>query len=93
MTTPAADSAAFANGGLNKYNQKPEWAVSSSAPPTFFKASGTYELPIGPGKPYLNNKGVTGQILGGWQVGFILDEEAGTPTGPTRKRRAVSERL
>jgi hypothetical protein len=73
----------FANGGLNKYNQKPEWAVSSSAPPTFFKASGTYELPIGPGKTYLNNKGVTGQILGGWQVGFILDEESGTPTGPS----------
>jgi hypothetical protein len=72
----------FANGGLNKYNQKPEWAVTSSAPPSFFKASGTYELPIGPGKPYLNNKGVTGQVLGGWQVGFILDEEAGTPTGP-----------
>jgi hypothetical protein len=73
----------FANGGLNKYNQRPEWAVSSSAPPTFFKASGTYELPIGPGKTYLNNRGVTGQILGGWQVGFILDEESGTPTGPS----------
>jgi len=73
----------FANGGLNKYNQKPEWAVSSSAPPSFFKASGTYELPIGPGKTYLNNRGVTGQIVGGWQVGFIVDEEAGTPTGVT----------
>jgi hypothetical protein len=73
----------FANGGLNKYNQKPEWAVSSSAPPSFFKASGTYELPIGPGKTYLNNRGVTGQIVGGWQVGFIIDEEAGTPTGVT----------
>jgi hypothetical protein len=72
----------FANGGLNKYNQKPEWAVSSSAPPTFLKAAGTYELPIGPGKTYLNNRGVTGQILGGWQVGFIIDEESGTPTGP-----------
>ena len=32
------------------------------------KVSGTYELPIGPGKKYFNNKGVTGQILGGWQV-------------------------
>jgi hypothetical protein len=73
----------FANGGLNKYNQSVEWAVSSSAPPSFFKASGTYELPIGPGKTYLNNKGVTGQIVGGWQVGFIIDEEAGTPTGVT----------
>ncbi|HXP10568.1 MAG TPA: TonB-dependent receptor, partial [Acidobacteriaceae bacterium] len=71
----------FANGGLNKYNQSVEWAVSSNSPPSFFKASGTYELPIGPGKTYLNNRGVTGQIVGGWQVGFIVDEEAGTPTG------------
>ena len=60
---------------------------------TFFKASGTYELPIGPGKKYLNNKGVTGQILGGWQVGWILDEEAGTANWPASKRRAVPERL
>jgi hypothetical protein len=73
----------FANGGLNKYNQKPEWSVTSPdnglTPRSYLKASGTYELPIGPGKTYLNNKGVTGQILGGWQVGFIINEEAGTP--------------
>jgi hypothetical protein len=73
----------FANGGLNKYNQKVEWAVSSADEPNTFKASGTYELPIGPGKAYFNNKGVTGQILGGWQVGWILDEEAGTAFGVT----------
>jgi hypothetical protein len=73
----------FANGGLNKYNQRPEWAVSNNSPPTTLKLSGTYELPIGPGKAYLNNKGVTGQIAGGWQVGWILDYEAGVPFGAT----------
>ncbi len=41
--------------------------------------SGTYELPIGPGKKYFTNKGVTGQVLGGWQVGWILDYEGGQP--------------
>ncbi|MFZ0744499.1 MAG: TonB-dependent receptor [Terracidiphilus sp.] len=67
----------FTSGGINKYNQKPEWAVSNSDEPQTFKASGTYELPIGPGKKYLNNH-TTGNILGGWQVGFILDyEDAG----------------
>jgi hypothetical protein len=73
----------FANGGLNKYNQRVEWAVSSNSPPSTLKLSGTYELPIGPGKKYLNNKGVTGQIAGGWQVGWILDYEAGVPFGVT----------
>ena len=61
----------FADGGINKYNQRPEWAVSGADEPNTLKVSGTYELPIGPGKTYFNNKGVTGQIVGGWQVGWI----------------------
>jgi Carboxypeptidase regulatory-like domain len=72
----------FTAGAVNKYNQKPEWGVSTSDEPNTFKASGTYELPIGPGKQYLNNRGVTGQLLGGWQVSWILDYEAGTANGP-----------
>ena len=78
-----ADSgfSSFSNGGINKYNQKPEYVVSNADEPQTFKVSGTYELPIGPKKKFLNNHGVTGQILGGWQVGWILDYESGTPFG------------
>jgi hypothetical protein len=71
----------FTAGGINKYNQGVEWAISNSDQPNVVKVSGTYELPIGPGKALLHNKGVTGQIFGGWQVGWILDYEAGTPNG------------
>ena len=71
----------FTAGGINKYNQGVEWAISNSDQPNVVKISGTYELPIGPGKALLNNKGVTGQIFGGWQMGWILDYEAGTPNG------------
>jgi len=70
----------FTAGGINKYNQKPEWAVSNSDEPQTLKVSGTYELPIGPGKQYLNNH-TTGNIVGGWQVGWILDYESGTANG------------
>ena len=78
-----ADSgfSSFANGGINKYNQKPEYVVSNADEPQTLKISGTYELPIGPKKKFFANHGVTGQILGGWQVGWILDYEAGTPFG------------
>ena len=72
----------FIGNALNRYNQKLEWAPTSNAPPQMFKVSGTYELPIGPGKRFFSNHGVTGQVLGGWQLGWIVDEEAGTPTGP-----------
>jgi hypothetical protein len=69
----------FTAAALNKYNQKPEWTISGADETNTFKMSGTYELPIGPGKKYFTNKGVTGQILGGWQVGWILDYEGGQP--------------
>jgi Carboxypeptidase regulatory-like domain len=69
----------FTAAALNKYNQKPEWAISGADEPQTLKASGTYELPIGPGKTYFNNRGVTGQLLGGWQIAWILSYEAGQP--------------
>ncbi len=72
----------FAQTALNKYNQKPEYVVSNADEPETLKVSGTYELPIGPGKQFFNNHGVTGQLVGGWQVGWILDYEAGTPIQP-----------
>ena len=71
----------FANLPENKYNQKAEYTVSGNDILNNAKISGTYELPLGPGKSYLNNKGVTGQLVGGFQVGFILVYESGQPFG------------
>ncbi len=71
----------FSNGALNKYNQKAEYTISSADSPNTFKASGVYDLPIGPGKRYLRANGLAGEITGGWQIGYILDYEQGTPFG------------
>jgi hypothetical protein len=71
----------FTAGGINKYNQKPEWSVSNADEPQTLKVSGTYLLPIGPGKKYVNNHKM-GNVVGGWQVGWILDYESGTVNGP-----------
>jgi hypothetical protein len=68
----------FTTGGINKYNQKPEWTTSNQNETNTLKVSGTYELPIGPGKKYVNNYKL-GNLVGGWQVGWILDYEAGQP--------------
>jgi hypothetical protein len=70
----------FTSGGINKYNQKPEWAISSSDIPQSLKVSGTYELPIGPGKKYVNNYKL-GNLVGGWQLGWILNYSGGEATG------------
>ena len=81
MDNTSSGFSSFTSGGINKFNQRPEWAVSNSDEPQTLKASGTYELPIGPGKKYVNNH-LMGNLVGGWQVGWILDYEAGTANGP-----------
>jgi hypothetical protein len=81
MDNTSSGFSSFANGGINKYDQKPEWVISGNNPTQTLKISGTYELPIGPHKKYLNNHGATGQILGGWQIAWIMDYESGTPFG------------
>lgn len=61
----------FASTSENKYNQYPEYTVAGNDVKHVAKISGAYDLPIGPGKRFLNNKGITGQILGGVEIGFI----------------------
>ena len=78
MDNTSSGFSSFTTGGINKYNQTPEWTTSSSNETNTLKVSGTYELPIGPGKKYVNNYKL-GNLVGGWQVGWILDYEAGTP--------------
>jgi hypothetical protein len=47
-----------------------------------FALSGIYELPFGPGKPFLNNTHpVLKQALGGWQVQAVWQANTGQPIG------------
>jgi hypothetical protein len=80
MDNTSSGFSSFTSGGINKYNQKPEWAISGSDEPQTLKVSGTYELPIGPGKKFFNNH-ILGNVVGGWQVGWILDYEDGGALG------------
>jgi Carboxypeptidase regulatory-like domain len=82
MSNSNSGFSSFTSGGINKYNQKPEYTIDNNDEPQTLKISGTYELPIGPKKRFFPNHGITGQILGGWQVGWILDYESGTANGP-----------
>ncbi|MEP7272267.1 MAG: TonB-dependent receptor [Acidobacteriota bacterium] len=55
-----------------------------------FKANGLYELPFGPGKPFLNQGGVIGKILGGWQAGGIFEIRTGRPISFVSARGTVN---
>jgi hypothetical protein len=43
------------------------------------KANAVYELPIGPGKRWLNADGFAGKIFGGWQISGIAQFRTGRP--------------
>jgi hypothetical protein len=66
-------------GAQNPFNLRAEKAVSYQDVPHTFVLSYVYELPVGPGKKYLNH-GVASKILGGWQVGGVQRYQSGTPT-------------
>ena len=43
-----------------------------------YVASAIYELPFGPGKPWMTDS-TTGKIIGGWQVSALFVAQSGTP--------------
>jgi len=79
MSNTNSGFSTFANNSLNKQNQKAEWSIDNNDQTNNLRISGTYELPFGPGKPFLNKRGVVGQIVGGWQISPILTYATGTP--------------
>ena len=42
-------------------------------------ASGTYDLPFGTGKTFLNYSGIADKIVGGWNLGTIVTYQTGSP--------------
>jgi hypothetical protein len=72
------------NGGtsiaLDTYNIAHERSVAPIDVPQIFSASVAYELPFGPGKPWLPHGGAIGKIVGGWQLNTIATLRGGFPT-------------
>jgi hypothetical protein len=54
------------------------WARSNTDRTHNYVLSSIYELPVGPGKPWLK-EGMLGRIIGGWQVSGLLVVQSGTP--------------
>ncbi|MGH9972226.1 MAG: hypothetical protein ACREBG_31150 [Pyrinomonadaceae bacterium] len=43
------------------------------------KGNAVYELPFGPGKAFFNGGGISGKLLGGWQISTIAQIRTGRP--------------
>jgi hypothetical protein len=57
-----------------------DYGISGDSLKFLWYGYGLYELPFGPGKPYLNH-GVGGVVLGGWQTNIIASAHSGVPLG------------
>jgi hypothetical protein len=62
------------------YNLKLEKGLSPTDITHKFVTSALYELPFGPAKRFLRQKGAAGHLFGGWQVNGILTLRSGFPT-------------
>ncbi len=60
-------------------NRAGEVSVSTDGPAHVFAASGTYELPFGTGKKYLNRTGILSRAAGGWRVTVYCRYTGGLP--------------
>lgn len=71
----------FSVSARDHYNRKIEKSLSMFDIPHVLTMTFNYELPIGPGKPFADVKGVAGKILGGWQLNGIFNYQSGEPIG------------
>jgi hypothetical protein len=63
---------------INEYQMAPvQWVTSQNARPHRVTLNGVYELPFGRGRRFLNDGGLLGKILGGWQTGQTFEWQPG----------------
>jgi hypothetical protein len=80
MSNTDSGFSSFNSGALNGFNQKAEWSVSENDQTHVVNISGVYELPIGPGKQFLNHGGIVMRnVLGGWQLSGLFTYASGLP--------------
>lgn len=67
----------------DSFNRKLERDLSSGDIPQNFVLSSTYDLPLGPDHR-VNPGGITGRLLGGWELAGILSLQSGLPLAVTQ---------
>ncbi len=79
MSNTNSGFTSFASASLNKDNQKSEWSIDNNDQTNAISIAGTYELPFGKGKRFMNQGGVANVVLGGWQISPLLTYATGFP--------------
>jgi len=86
----SGSSGVFGTGCQNEDDRAADRTISIQDIPQAFNFAGTYELPFGPGRAFLNHGGVAGALLGGWVLTGNFNAESGTPLNVTSPCDAVT---
>lgn len=73
------DNTPIVGGPQNPYNTSNDRGNSDQIRRHIFTSAYTYEFPFGPGKKFLSQGGISGKIVGGWQVAGITYLRTGQP--------------
>lgn len=75
---------------LDNADQKLDYARASFDTAQFFNFNSIYELPFGNGKRFLNEGKWLNRLVGGWQIGNILQIATGAPLSITDARGTLN---
>lgn len=76
----AGSAGAIGEFRVGRFNRRLERAIDQNDVTHRLVGSAVYELPFGPGKPWLGSAtGIVGHLVGGWQINTITTIESGTP--------------
>jgi hypothetical protein len=80
MTNTDSGFSTFNSRGINPQNPNANWSVGNADQTHVLTMAGVYELPIGPGKRFLNRDGLAMKnLLGGWKISWVQWYESGPP--------------
>ncbi len=78
-TTQSVSFQGYLQGVISPFERQRNKSLSAMDTPHNLAFSLMYELPIGRGKPFLNNAGVIDKLVGGWQMVSIFRATSGMP--------------
>jgi hypothetical protein len=82
----------FAAGPQDAYNLKAERGLGDVDIPQAVIFSYTYELPVGPGKRFVNHDNMLNRVtLGGWGIAGYQSYYAGAPISPITEQRLATQ--
>ena len=80
LTNTDSGFSTFNFRGIDPGNPRAEWSVGNNDQTHVLAMAGVYELPLGPGKKFLNRGGMAMKnVVGGWKIAMVNWYESGAP--------------